>query len=104
MCAPAIVTAATADYLDSEDALAGWLAECCITDANLHEESSRLFTSWRTWAETAGEFVGSQKRFTQAMVSKGFAALRFGSGKGGIRGVGLKPPSPNHERYGDPPF
>ncbi len=101
---PAVVVEATAEYLDAEDALALWLAECCITDNALHEESGRLFSSWRLWAEAAGEFVGSQKRFSQALVSKGFTAERLGSGRAGFRRIGVKPLSePEQPRgsYGD---
>jgi putative DNA primase/helicase len=97
---PPSVVEATAEYLDAEDAMAAWAGECCTVDKSLHEESSALYASWRTWAEAAGEMVGSQKRFTQALVSKGYVPLRFASGRAGIRGVGVKPTSPRG-RYGD---
>ena len=83
---------ATADYLDAEDGLGAWLAECCVPDPEVNAApfpSGLLYSSWRTWAEQAGEFVGSQKRFTQAMVSKGYRAERITGGKD--RGkIGLK--------------
>ena len=92
--APAAVTAATADYLDAEDALAGWLTECCQVETNSAVppfSSSLLYSSWRVWAEKAGEYVGSQKRFTQSMVSKGYTGERItegqDKGKMGLRGV-----------------
>ena len=94
LSAPAAVTDATADYLDTEDGLGVWLAECCIPDPDVNAApfpSSLLYSSWRTWAEQAGEFVGSQKRFTQAMVSKGYQSERITKdpdrGKMGLRGV-----------------
>ena len=92
--APTAVIDATADYLDAEDALAGWLAECCMADPDVNADpfpSSLLYSSWRTWAEQAGEFVGSQKRFVQAMVSKGYQVERItkgqDKGKKGLRGI-----------------
>ena len=94
LCPPAAVVDATADYLDAEDALASWFAECCMDDTDVNATplpSSLLYSSWRTWAERAGEFVGPQKRFVQAMVSKGYVSERItkgdDKGKMGMRGV-----------------
>ena len=94
--APDAVTAATADYLDAEDGLGAWLTECCIPDPEVNADpfpSSQLYSSWRTWAEAAGEYVGSQKRFVQAMVSKGYQIERItkgdDKGKKGLRGNSL---------------
>jgi putative DNA primase/helicase len=98
LCAPVAVTAATADYLDAEDALAGWLAECCMADPDVNADplpSSLFYSSWRTWAERSGEYVGSQKRFVQAMVSKGYQSERItrdpDKGKMGLRGLRFCP-------------
>lgn len=105
LCAPTAVLDATTKYLEAEDAMALWLAESCTltdpTDPTKEHPCSAaaLYSSWREWAERAGEVVGSQKRFTQAMVSKGCLSERITSGhdKGrmGLRGVefGLKPDS-----------
>ena len=101
LCAPAAVTAATAEYLDAEDALASWLAECCKADERQNAPplpSSLFYSSWRSWAELAGEHVGSQKRFTQAMVSRGYVVERIteglDKGKMGLRGVSLMASAP----------
>ena len=94
---PAAVVDATDDYLDAEDAMASWLAECCIVAPSLELGSSLLFASWRTWAEKAGEQAGSQKRFSQAMQSRGFES-RKSHGRAVIQGVGLRPLE--DERYG----
>jgi putative DNA primase/helicase len=59
--------------------------------ADNRENTADLFQSWRQWAERAGEFVGSQKRFSQLMHSRGFKPEREGgTGKMGYRGVRLK--------------
>ncbi len=100
---PAAVTEATAEYLDAEDAPANWLTECCVQHPTLHSSSSMLFKSWRDWAETAGEFPGSQKGFVQKLVTKGFGQKRLGDGKAGFLGLGLKAET-SSGRYGDPPF
>jgi putative DNA primase/helicase len=97
---PAAVLAATAEYLDSEDAAANWLTECCIQHGTLHVSASDLFKSWREWAEAAGEFSGSQKGFSQKLVAKGFEAKRLAGGKAGFLGIGLKPQENQSSRYG----
>ncbi len=70
---PAAVRNATAEYLAAEDATALWLDECCALDNTYVERSTDLFASWKAWAEKAGEFVGTQRRFTQAIEDRGFA-------------------------------
>lgn len=94
--APASVRSATEEYLQAEDTLAGWLDECCILGKNLHVAASALYGSWEAWAKAAGEFAGPQKRFSQALTSRGFQPARMTGGRSGFRGIGLKPTS----RYG----
>lgn len=102
LAAPLAVVAATADYLDAEDAMATWLAECCEAEPNRNVDplpSSLFYSSWRTWSEAAGEHAGSQKRFTQAMVSRGYESERItkgmDKGKMGIRGLRFSLPPAN---------
>ena len=45
---PAVVTAATAVYLEVEDAMAAaWIADCCEIDPNHWESRNNLFASGR---------------------------------------------------------
>jgi P4 family phage/plasmid primase-like protien len=64
---PDVVRLATDAYLTSEDAVAQWLDEHCACDKSYAERSTALFSSWKSWAEIAGEFVGSQKRFAKPL-------------------------------------
>jgi putative DNA primase/helicase len=75
---PAIVRVATDEYLAGEDAIGTWLEECCKTGSGYYTTTGELFKSWTAWAATAGEFVGSQKRFAQALLDRGFAPRRQG--------------------------
>lgn len=68
----AAVRAATDGYLDAEDALGTWLAERCRRIGYGGTESSALYADWTAWAKAAGEEVGSQKRFSQALEAKGY--------------------------------
>lgn len=86
---PHMVTAATRDYLESEDAISAWMDENCVRDANHWEKTSDLFTSWTLWADTTGEFIGTQKRFIQNLESRGLTYERTKSARG-FRGVRLR--------------
>ena len=89
---PAAVVIATEEYLSEEDAIAQWINECCAIDAIYYETVANLYASWRMWAEGAGEFVGSQKRLSQALDDRGCRREREGgTGRVGFRGIALKP-------------
>jgi putative DNA primase/helicase len=86
---PESVKQATAEYLEAEDTVALWLAECCKTDFSLKTSVSELFVSWSAWATKAGEHAGSQKSFSQTMANRGFAPSRLSGGRAAFIGLGL---------------
>jgi putative DNA primase/helicase len=90
---PKVVAEATAAYLEAEDAIAAWLDECCDRDPNAWESSANLFVSWSNWATKSGEHVGTQKRFVQALETRGFAYQREGVGqrRRGFLGARVRP-------------
>jgi putative DNA primase/helicase len=73
---PKVVSAATNEYLAAEDALGRWLDECTVKSPNAKAGSSDLFHNWRRWADNSGEYVGSQKRFSQNLEARGFITSR----------------------------
>jgi putative DNA primase/helicase len=90
---PAAVTAATEQYLGSQDILGEWLAEYCDIGGNYWESAARLFSSWQSWAEARHEFVGSVKSFSQQLEDRGgFVPRKNPEGtKRGFSGLRLKP-------------
>lgn len=88
---PAIVQAATEEYFEAEDALGQWLDERCLLDDQRCEGISDLFADWRDWAERAGEYVGSVKRFSELMTNRQFEKCRLTGGARGIVGIALRP-------------
>jgi hypothetical protein len=74
--------AAVIDATAAEDAIAAWIDDRCERDAIAWESSAALFASWTTWAERAGENVGSQRRFAQTLESRGFQSQRRHDGRG----------------------
>jgi putative DNA primase/helicase len=79
---PAVVVAATSQYLDSEDAFSLWVEECCVRDPSKFTPTRRLYDSWRAWAAGTGEFVGSEKRLSQALAAHGFEWVRQTKARG----------------------
>lgn len=88
--APKAVIEATANYLAAEDVLSRWVEERCEVQTALRTSGIVLFTDWRQWAEANGEYVGSQKRFSQNLESHGFKPMRTNTARGFI-GIGLVP-------------
>ena len=79
---PSAVTAATAEYMEAEDATASWIADKCEVDPSAWCGSMELFASWSAWATKAGEQISSQKRLTQTLESRGFRRHRMNHGQG----------------------
>ncbi|MDR2451415.1 MAG: hypothetical protein LBE85_06510 [Candidatus Accumulibacter sp.] len=99
---PASVVSATEEYFESEDALGRWLDERCVRDANAKSLTAELFGDWKQWADSAGEFIGSQRRFSDLLITRGVEKWRNTAGVRGFRGIGLKhPPKPAYTPYAD---
>lgn len=99
---PAAVRSATEAYLESEDALKRWIEEEC--DENKGSKTpftapvAALFASWKAWAEKSGEHVGSMRRFSQALMERGFEPTRLHGGTRGFKGLLIKPDDDNGAR------
>jgi putative DNA primase/helicase len=76
LASPVSVTAATRDYLESEDALHIWIEECCRRGAELWTAVRDLFNSYKIWAEASGEHVGTKRQFSQRLEAHGFRPVR----------------------------
>ncbi|MEW5890380.1 MAG: phage/plasmid primase, P4 family [Pseudomonadota bacterium] len=99
---PASVVSATEEYFEAEDALGRWIEERCVLEPNAKSLTAELFNDWKQWAEAAGEFVGSQKRFADLLLARGLEKWRNGMGLRGFQGIALKyPPTPARTPYAD---
>lgn len=85
---PAVVMDATAAYLEGEDSIAAWIEERCELGGNLTASSTALFTSWNAWASVAGEPVGTMRRFSTQMETRGFTKVKTRDGR---RFEGIRP-------------
>lgn len=99
---PACVQAATEEYFDAEDALGRWIDERCVREVNAKSLTAELFTDWKQWAEASGEFIGSQRRFSDLLITRGIEKWRNSAGVRGFQGIGLKyQPAPSYTPYAD---
>ncbi|WP_230598364.1 phage/plasmid primase, P4 family [Xanthomonas albilineans] len=87
---PQQVLQATEEYFEAEDALGRWINERCVRHANAKSLTAELFNDWKLWADDAGEFIGSQKRFADLLLNRGLEKWRNSTGLRGFRGVGLR--------------
>jgi putative DNA primase/helicase len=87
LLAPKAVKEATENYLAAEDALARWIDDCAERKDGSWESATKLFANWKQWADSNGEYGGSQKRFSENLAARGFAPQRTKTarGFGGIR-------------------
>jgi putative DNA primase/helicase len=89
---PEAVIAATAAYLDAEDAVAAWIeAECEGEPDNdaVWTSSTTLFESWSRWASKAGERPGTVRRLVHKLEARGYEPKRKKDGRG-VCGLALR--------------
>lgn len=99
---PQQVKDATEEYFEAEDALGRWLDERCVREANAKSLTAELFNDWKQWAESAGEFVGSQRRFSDLLITRGCVQWKNTAGLRGFRGIDIKHPhTPAYTPYAD---
>lgn len=87
--APTVVTEATNDYFEAEDALARWLDDRTQVRPGAWESATLLFEDWKAWAKSNDEFVGSQKRFSENIAARGYRPSRKNTGRG-FEGIALR--------------
>lgn len=85
---PPAVAASVADYIQGEDTLGAWMEECVELREGERVRSGDAYHSFRRWADAQGEFIPSQKRFTQRLRDRGIESIKSGSRY--FRGIRLK--------------
>lgn len=90
---PESIAQATEDYFSEQDAFGRWLEEATVV-ADVFHTTEELFESWRDWCGRNGEYVGSTKRFSQALLGKKIAKDRDPkTRKRGFRGLDVIAPT-----------
>jgi len=87
---PSTITQATDAYLTGEDTLGAWIDDCIKLMSDDYKcPVSSLYDSFKRWADQQGEFVLSQKRFSQKLEDRGFSRHRDKAGRY-FRGIDVK--------------
>lgn len=94
---PPAVTEATAEYLDSEDVLGGWIEE--TIEFAPHDEQAflsrqYLFGEWQIFCKNTGERVGTRKQFVSAINRRPGFVQHKRNGVRGYLGIRFKPQTP----------
>ena len=96
---PEAVRKATDVYFQTEDTIKIWIDECCDIEPNFTTTSADLYQSYRRWCDRSGEYVRSQKQFSQALVDRGFEPHRIGAKSlRGFKGIEVRPPDFDPDR------
>ncbi len=90
---PLLVASATDEYFEAEDATGRWIDERCNLGAQYKDPTGTLFADWKQWAEINGEFAGSQRRFSDLLITRRFEKWRNAMGARGFVGIALKQPT-----------
>src|ERR1700730_7190111 len=103
---PQAVITATDEYLQSEDAIATWIADRCELNASYEDTTAELFKSWKAWAELMRENIGSARAFSNKLVSRpGIRRKDIGHSKArgfsGIRVIKIEEPPLRESFYRD---
>ena len=79
-----------------------WRDECTTPDMHAWESAADLWASWKTWAERGGEYVGTQRKFSNKLEDHGFQPDREGKARTRVyRGARLNRPDYTEDRrYG----
>ena len=77
---PSCVESAIASYRDNNDWLGHFLEDCCVIDTQCHEKSGELYSAYRAYATSAGEYVRSTTDFYTAIEQRGFIRHRTNKG------------------------
>jgi putative DNA primase/helicase len=87
---PAVVKAATDEYLEAEDAIGGWLEENCILAESEIVTAAECYRNYVKYCETNKEYPWSSKRLIQNLYTRGVVRC-VAMGARCWKGIGLKP-------------
>lgn len=90
---PECVRQATESYFGQQDVFGAWIVDCCDVGPTLWDPPTRLFASWKRYAEAARERIGRQAEFGDRMEAAGFQQTRDSLGRR-WQGITVKANSP----------
>ncbi len=79
---PERIADSTEQYIDAEDTLGAWLAECC--ERTNDTDGAALYQSYSAWCDRNGDNAWTRRAWTNALQERGFQTKK---GTGGVRMV-----------------
>lgn len=86
---PMCVKEAIQKYRADNDWMTHFLEECCEIDPGAHEQSGKLYESYRSFCIRTGDFVRNSTEFTRTLEQRGFERVKKRDGRF-IIGIRLK--------------
>jgi P4 family phage/plasmid primase-like protien len=86
---PEKVRSATTKYMDSEDILGDWIAECCLLEGEL--DGADGYKNYSRWCEAQGYSAWSRIGWSKALLERGTVDDRRSNGRTIFIGISLKP-------------
>jgi putative DNA primase/helicase len=87
---PKVVTDATDEYLSNEDKIGLWLESRCILGRAASAGSTAAFNDFKSWCEEMNEQPGSQRTFSQELLSREGITSKKGMHGNSFVGFALK--------------
>jgi putative DNA primase/helicase len=93
---PDDVNTATAEYKAEQDAISGFIADCCVLAPNCEARAADLFEAWCRWCRDNGERQSSQRAFGLELKRRKFEKE---SARDGVKwfGIGIKADDDHHD-------
>jgi putative DNA primase/helicase len=85
-----VVRSATEQYFTEQDVVARWIDDCCETGKNMSARGQDLFDSWKSYAMSNGDHVGTSKWFSKQLERLGCTKVRNSHGVSGRGFVGIR--------------
>jgi len=90
---PDEVKEATESYKTEMDALAQFIADCCIVDPSARVLNKELYAAYISWCQENGEEPLGQRSLGRSLSERGFTPIRLGrKGERGWAGIRLRGP------------
>lgn len=89
---PRIIQEATTIYRSEMDTIGNFIFDRCDTGNNKVTTIAAIYDAYKQWANDAGEYILSQRKFTKRLRERGFEDKRIGrNGSRGFQGIAVKP-------------
>jgi putative DNA primase/helicase len=79
---PETIKAATTEYLNAEDSIAAWIADCCEREPLAFEATANLYASYTGWCQRSGESPGARKDFREKLMLKNMVEKNTSAARG----------------------